>query len=104
MGQPRGVDKHLFLEDCENAWYLVPGTKTEDNADYIPLHPDLVDELLKWREVCSTKRFAFPGVSARTKGKKIYSRARMLNFLREKAITSRSKTFEIILSLKWHQK
>ncbi len=33
-------DQHLFLEDRENAWYLVPGTKTEDAAEYIPLHPE----------------------------------------------------------------
>lgn len=77
-------DQHLFLEDRENAWYLVPGTKTEEAAEYIPLHPDHVDELIEWRKVCPSKRFAFPGESTRTKGKKIYSRARMLKTLREK--------------------
>jgi hypothetical protein len=77
-------EKHLFLDDRENAWYLVPGTKTEESAEYIPLHPDHVDELVEWRKVCPSKRFVFPGESARTKGKKIYSRARMLKLLREK--------------------
>jgi hypothetical protein len=76
--------EHLFLEDRENAWYLVPGTKTEEAAEYIPLHPDHVDELVEWRKVCPSKRFVFPGESARTKGKKVYSRARMLKTLREK--------------------
>jgi hypothetical protein len=39
---------------------------------------------VEWRKVCPSKRFVFPGESARTKGKKIYSRARMLKSLREK--------------------
>jgi integrase len=77
-------DEHLFLEDRENAWYLVPGTKTKESAEYLPLHPEHVDELREWRKVCPSKRFVFPGESARTKGKKIYSRARMLKTLREK--------------------
>src|SRR5262249_39725808 len=47
-------------------------------------HPDHVDELVEWGKVCPSKRFVFPGESARTRGKKIYSRARMLKTLREK--------------------
>ena len=74
--------KHLCLDDRDNALYLVPGTKTEEAAEYLPLHPHIVDELRAWRQVCPSEVYVFPGNSSQTKSKKIYSRSAMLKILR----------------------
>ena len=63
----------LFIDDVENAWYRVPGTKTDGSLALNPLPRSLARALVGWRASCRSD-FVFPGRSAQTKGKQIKRR------------------------------
>jgi len=55
----------------------IPGTKTEGSECYLPMSPALQNELKSYlASRTDDSPFLFPGRSAQTKGKKIYSRRR----------------------------
>jgi len=62
--------------DFEGGWIEVRGTKTEGSADIIPLAPVLRADLEMHRRDYPNVELIFPGRSAQTRGKKIYSRRR----------------------------
>jgi integrase len=62
--------------DFDGCWIEVRGTKTEGSADIIPLAPVLRVELEAHRRNYPHDELIFPGRSAQTKNKKIYSRRR----------------------------
>ena len=56
----------------------IPGTKTEESECYMPMAPALQDELKAYLANRSDDSpYLFPGRSAQTKGRKIYSRRRL---------------------------
>ena len=64
--------------DFETGLIHIPGTKTEESECYLPMAPALQVELKAY--LASRKDdspYLFPGRSAQTKGKKIYSRRRL---------------------------
>ena len=64
--------------DFENGLIHVPGTKTEESECYLPMSPALQKELKSYLATrTDDSPFLFPGRSAQTKGKKIYSRRRL---------------------------
>jgi integrase len=73
--------------DFENGLIHVPGTKTEESECYLPMSPALQDELKSYlASRTDDSPFLFPGRSAQTQGKKIYSRRRL--FEKIKRVTS----------------
>jgi integrase len=60
----------------ETALVHIRGTKTDEADNYLPLSPYLLDALRTLKEN-STSKYVFPGKSKKTKGKRIYSRARL---------------------------
>ena len=63
--------------DFETAMIHIPGTKTEGSECYLPMSPALQNELKSYlASRTDDSDFLFPGRSAQTKGKKIYSRRR----------------------------
>jgi integrase len=62
--------------DFDGCWIEVRGTKTEGSADIIPLAPVLRAELEQHRRNYPHSKLIFPGRSAQTRGKQIYSRRR----------------------------
>ena len=57
----------------------IPGTKTEESECYMPMSPPLQAELKTYLATRNDDSpYLFPGRSAQTKGKKIYSRRRLL--------------------------
>ena len=70
------------------AYFHCRGTKTDEFDEYLPLALSLIDSLKKHREA-STSDYVFPGQSALTKRKKIYSRRRLFEKNRAANITSR---------------
>src|SRR5215813_1008214 len=64
--------------DFENGLIHIPGTKTEESECYLPMSPALQKELKSYLATrTDDSPFLFPGRSAQTKGKKIYSRRRL---------------------------
>jgi len=64
--------------DFENGLIHVPGTKTEESDCYLPMSPALQEELKSYLQTrTDDSPYLFPGRSAKTKGKKIYSRRRL---------------------------
>jgi integrase len=64
--------------DFENGVIHVRGTKTEESDCYLPMSPALQQELKSFLQTRSDdSSYLFPGRSAQTKGKKIYSRRRL---------------------------
>ena len=64
--------------DFENGLIHIPGTKTEQSDCYLPMSPALQEELKSYLKTrTDDSPYLFPGRSARTKGKKIYSRRRL---------------------------
>lgn len=67
----------------ENGLIRVPGTKTEESECYLPASPALQDELKSYLANHSDESsLLFPGRSAQTKGKKIYSLRRLVAKIR----------------------
>lgn len=69
--------------DFDTGLIHIPGTKTEQSECYLPMSPALQAEL----KACLAARtddspYLFPGRSAQTKGKKIYSRRRLFEKIR----------------------
>jgi integrase len=64
--------------DFENGLIHIPGTKTEESECYLPMAPALQEELKSYLQTRThDSPYLFPGRSAQTKGKKIYSRRRL---------------------------
>jgi integrase len=64
--------------DFENGVIHIPGTKTEESESYLPMAPALQEELRSYlASRTDDSPYVFPGRSAQTKGKKIYSRRRL---------------------------
>jgi len=64
--------------DFENGLIHIPGTKTEESDCYLPMSPALQEELKSYLQSrTDDSPYLFPGRSAKTKGKKIYSRRRL---------------------------
>ena len=64
--------------DFESGMIHVPGTKTEDAECYLPMSPALQTELKSYlASRTDDSPYLFPGRSAQTKGKKIYSHRRL---------------------------
>ena len=63
--------------DLKRGWLHVPGSKTEESDDYIPLAPVLFNQLVWLHNTNEESDYLFPGNSARIVGKKIYSRRRL---------------------------
>ena len=64
--------------DFETGMIHVPGTKTEESEVYMPMSSALQAELKAYLETrTDDSAYLFPGRSAQTKGKKIYSRRRL---------------------------
>ena len=69
--------------DFETGMIHVPGTKTEGSECYMPMSPALQKELKSYLESrTDDSQYLFPGRSAQTKGKKIYSRRRLFEKIR----------------------
>jgi len=60
--------------DLDRAWLHVPGTKTEESDNYMPLAPTLLRELSWLSQNGRESDYVFPGHSKQTCGKKIYNR------------------------------
>jgi integrase len=60
----------------DEGWFHCRGTKTDESDAYLPMAPALA-ESLKRHKASSKSEYVFPGRSARTAGKRIYSRRRM---------------------------
>jgi integrase len=61
----------------------VPGTKTDEAECYLPMSPALQKELKAYLSTTTDDSpYLFPGRSAQTKGKKIYSRRRLFEKIR----------------------
>lgn len=73
--------------DFERGWLHVRGTKTAESDNFIPLAPALLGELEWLAENDRTSDYVFPGGSAQTQGRKIYSRRRL--FEKISRLTSR---------------
>ena len=63
--------------DFDRGWFHVPGTKTEESDNHLPLAPALLQELGWLYHNARESEYLFPGHSKQTKGKKIYSRRRL---------------------------
>jgi integrase len=64
--------------DFETGLIHIPGTKTEKSECYLPMSPALQAELKAYLATrTDDSPYLFPGRSAQTKGKKIYSRRRL---------------------------
>jgi integrase len=70
----------------DESYFHCRGTKTDESDAYLPLAPTLAESLRKHKET-SASEYVFPGRSAQTRGKKIYSRRRM--FEKIERLTSR---------------
>jgi integrase len=69
--------------DFDTGMMHIPGTKTENSECYLPMSPALQSELKSYLESRTDESpFLFPGRSAQTKGKKIYSRRRLFEKIR----------------------
>jgi integrase len=69
--------------DFENGLIHIPGTKTEESESYLPMAPALQEELKCYlASRTNDSPYLFPGRSAQTKGKKIYSRRRLFEKIR----------------------
>lgn len=64
----------LYLDDVENAWYRIPGTKTDGSYALNPIPPVLAIDLVYWRNVCKSD-LVFAGRSSQTRGKQILRRS-----------------------------
>jgi hypothetical protein len=60
----------------EQGFFHCRGTKTDESDAYLPLAPALIESLRKHKET-SGSEYVFPGRSAQTNGKRIYSRRRL---------------------------
>jgi integrase len=60
----------------EEGYFHCRGTKTDEADAYLPLAPALIKSLKK-HKLTSASEYVFPGRSARTRGKRIYSRRRL---------------------------
>ena len=70
--------------DLESGMIHVPGTKSEESECYLPMSPALQDELKTYLATrTDDSPFLFPGRSVQTKGKKIYSRRRLFEKIRQ---------------------
>ena len=87
----------------DEGYFHCKGTKTDESDAYLPLAPALIESLKK-HKASSVSEYVFPGRSAQTRGKKIYSRRRMFEriqkvtaverYLREHPGTSREQALE----------
>ncbi len=71
--------KHLFLDKLDDALCILPGTKTEESLEILPITRRHAENLLKWRELCPSKVWVFPSCAPHSKnyGAKTYGRQRM---------------------------
>jgi integrase len=70
----------------EEGYFHCRGTKTDEADAFLPLAQTLI-ESLKNHKATSTSEYVFPGRSAQTRGKKIYSRRRLFESIER--LTSR---------------
>lgn len=70
----------LTLDDADNAWYNVPGSKTEESRALLPLPATHAQNLIRWRDICPSKEWVFPSCEAKSKtfGHRMYHRRRMI--------------------------
>jgi integrase len=69
--------------DFETETIHIPGTKTDEAECYLPMSPVLQAELKTYLSTrTDDSPYLFPGRSAQTKGKKIYSRRRLFEKIR----------------------
>jgi integrase len=69
--------------DFDSGLIRIPGTKTAESDCYLPMSPQLQVELKSYLASRSDDSpYLFPGRSAQTKGKKIYSRRRLFEKIR----------------------
>jgi integrase len=66
----------------DEGYFHCRGTKTDEADAYLPLAPAL-NARLKKHKATSASEFVFPGRSNQTKGKKIYSRGRMFEWIQK---------------------
>jgi len=78
--------QHLMLDDIANAFAVIPGTKTDDSLEIIPISQSHAENLLKWKEICPSERWVFPSCAPHSKnhGGKSYHRRRMFDTIRKK--------------------
>ena len=69
--------------DFDSGLIRIPGTKTAESDCYLPMSPQLQRELKNYiASRTDDSVYLFPGRSAQTKGKKIYSRRRLFDKIR----------------------
>lgn len=70
----------LILDDPDNAWWNVSGSKTEESREILPLPPAHAHNLIRWREICPSQEWVFPSCEAKSKtfGQRMYHRRRMI--------------------------
>jgi integrase len=75
-----------MLDDVSNAFAVIPGTKTDDSLEIIPIPHTHAVNLLAWKAVCPSKRWAFPSCAPHSKnfGQQTYHRERMFEAIRKK--------------------
>jgi integrase len=71
--------KHLFLDNLDDALGIIPGTKTEESLEILPIPRRHAENLLRWRKLCPSRVWVFPSCAPHSKnyGGKMYGRQRM---------------------------